>query len=752
MAAGVAPRVGPAGPLRREAQRLDPQLGFPSGRSRPFAALRREHLHPARYALAFSENLFGAALFGFPLFAAGASPIAVYNVLFLLGMFLSALAGVAAGPGSHGRPGRLAAGRSGLRVRSVADSQIPHIQHQWGAFLPLLLLFFLRSLRTGAPRDRVLFGVCLAWNALCNVHYAIFSLVLLVVSGLWAWLSGGAAERRRLLALLPAAVVAGAVVSVFFLPYLRSSELYGFERSTAEAETYSGRLSDFLSAGSRNRLYGPITQRFFKPEGDFFPGIVPFLLALAAFGRRCRAEEGAPAPPEPPLGSHHAGASRSPAIALDALLLLLAVLWVAASLRPGLRIGPLRLGDPGRLLVLATVGLFLRLVFAFPRFSRYRNLGDFIARSRLEPLAILAAGITGAGVVIALGLHTPFYRFLFDSFGPVFRGIRAPSRGIALFHLGLGLLAAEGLSRVARRASRAAARSLLFALVLVVVGVEYRAWPIEVHPVEAEPAAVYGWLARTPIPQAVMEWPLGFLLDYEYELRSTAHWKPIVNGASGFAPPLYTALSTELQRRPIPDAVWDRVRDVGASVLVFHPHDAPGSVLLATLVAVRRGLEDRRIEILDSFPHGPDADYVFTVSSSPPFDAEVSPERRRKVAESFDHLILRPGADTSPPLVLLDFPPARYQVAPGDIAYGWAADDSGIASGRVSTETGEEVPATFGSGRPEVGKLLWGFANAREPGFHFAIPKLAPGDHELIVRVEAVDGGKTELRRSIRVR
>ncbi|HEY3123854.1 MAG TPA: hypothetical protein VGK70_07290, partial [Thermoanaerobaculia bacterium] len=41
--------------------------------------------HPARYALAFSENLFGAAVFGFPLFASGASTLFVYNFLFLLG-------------------------------------------------------------------------------------------------------------------------------------------------------------------------------------------------------------------------------------------------------------------------------------------------------------------------------------------------------------------------------------------------------------------------------------------------------------------------------------------------------------------------------------------------------------------------------------------------------------------------------------------------------------------------------------------
>jgi len=48
--------------------------------------------YPARYALAFSENLYGASLFGFPLYAMGLSTLTVYNALFLLGMFLSALA------------------------------------------------------------------------------------------------------------------------------------------------------------------------------------------------------------------------------------------------------------------------------------------------------------------------------------------------------------------------------------------------------------------------------------------------------------------------------------------------------------------------------------------------------------------------------------------------------------------------------------------------------------------------------------
>src|SRR5262249_49525615 len=57
----------------------------------PFHLFDANTFYPSRFSLAFSENLLGASVFGFPLYAAGASTLTAYNVLFLLGMFLSAL-------------------------------------------------------------------------------------------------------------------------------------------------------------------------------------------------------------------------------------------------------------------------------------------------------------------------------------------------------------------------------------------------------------------------------------------------------------------------------------------------------------------------------------------------------------------------------------------------------------------------------------------------------------------------------------
>jgi len=624
-------------------------------------------------------------------------------------------------------------------------SQLPHVQFQWGAFLPLLLLFLLRYLEAGRRRDLALFAVCLGWNALANVHYAIFSGFLVGTALLWRFLSReDAGSRRRVLRVLLAAAAVGAIVAPFFLPYVLASRLYGFERGTHEAEWFSGRVTEFLSAGARNRLYGAVTQRWSHPEGDFFPGIVPVALAVLAVRRSRRTA--------PDGGVRRVEARRRAwARALDLTALLLLGIAIAAALRPGLSVGPLRFGDPSRLVVFATAAAFLRLVLAFPARSRYRDLGDFLRRGPIDLRASLLVAIAIVGLLVALGLHTPYYRFLFESLGSVFRSIRAPARGIVLFDLALAVLAAWGLSLAAGGAVGLRRRAMI-AGALVVTGVEYRAFPLDLHEVPADPPAVDRWLARPGVPAGVMEWPLGLQYDYEYEFRSTAHWRPIVNGASGFTPPDYFRLSEDLNKLAIPDSVWDHAAEVRASVLVFHPHDAPPGVLFAYADAVKRGLRSHRIELLRDLPHGVDRDFVFRVASAPAFDAGVTSEELRQAQADFHSLTLRPGFDNSPPIVALDFPSAGFAAAPGEIGHGWAADDSGIARVRIETEIGASDDATIGDDRADVARYFPGYPDAAKLGYHFRIPNLPPGDHTLTVTAVARDGGEATLRRVIHVR
>ena len=238
-------------------------------------------LHPARYALAFSENLYGGAIFGFPLLALGVPILVNYNLVFLFALAFSgwsawllaryvtgdALASLAAGIVYAFVPWRF--------------SQLPHINMQLGGFLCLLFLFLLRYLDHGRRRDLALFAACFAGNLLSTFHFGLFSGFLIAVVLLFEAFAGPEA-RRRIPAVITAAGAATILCLPFLIPYAIAARLYGMQRVYREMWEFSARPSDLLSAGYRNRLYGELTQRWTRAEGDLFPGALALLLAAGA--------------------------------------------------------------------------------------------------------------------------------------------------------------------------------------------------------------------------------------------------------------------------------------------------------------------------------------------------------------------------------------------------------------------------------------------------------------------------------------
>jgi len=112
-----------------------------------------------------------------------------------------------------------------------------------------------------------------------------------------------------------------------------------------------------------------------------------------------------------------------------------------------------------------------------------------------------------------------------------------------------------------------------------------------------------------------------------------------------------------------------------------------------------------------------------------------------------------PVADNAkPPFGFLDTPKEGATVAPGSWAFGWALDDSGISQITVSSEGGATSPVTLGQPFPGVAQSYPTLPGSDKAGFGFAIPKLEPGIHTLTITVTAKDGGKTDIRRQIRLR
>jgi hypothetical protein len=690
---------------------------------------------PSRYALAFSENLLGAAFFGFPLYALGLSTLTVYNVIFLLGVFLSGLAAWALAREVTGDP--VASGVAGL-VYAFCPwriAQIPHIQFQWGAFLALSLLFLLRYLDAGRRRDAILFGVCFAWNALCNVHYALFSGFLIAATLLYqALVTPWSAFRSRIPGIAAALFLAALAVVPVLLPYGLASRLYGMQRGLEEIHVFSGVWTDFLTAGGQNKLYAPLTQKWAKPEGELFPGLVPLFLAGLALWRR---RSTTPSFARPPASARRRRLARI----LDLVLLAAAALWIA-SIAGVHELGPLKLHEPSRIAVLATVVLAARLAAAFPVRSRFANLGDFLLKLPFGARAGLFVMIVILGVVVALGTHTPFYRFLVESFGPIFRVIRAPSRGIVLFDIGLGVLAAWGLAELMRSCRRVARIALAGAAALL-IGIEYRAFPVDVARIDPTPAPAYRWLASASFPGGLVEWPLGTWYDQEHEFRSTAHWKRILNGASGFSPRSYEELATALEKQPISDEIWGMLEERKATLVLFHPGELEGERATSYGEAVRAGVDQGKMELLRAFPHGDSPDFLFRLSwapslrITPPAPEELT--RDRALLES----ILRP------PFGYIDLPAETEEVGSGASVVGWALDDSGVAGVTVAVDAGPAAPALYGLPHPGPPKGYPQYPNVQNAGFAFALPAFPSGPHTLTVTILAKDGGKAVMKRNV---
>ena len=713
----------------------------------PLDLFQLNFFHPARDVLAFSENLYGVSLFGFPLLAAGASAVLNYNVLLLLGMWSSAIAAWALARRITGDP--LASAAAGVIYAFVPwrMEQIPHLQHQWGAFLCLLLLFLVTYLEEGRRRDLVLYAVAFAWNALANVHYALFSGLLVALTLVWAWLVAIPGGARRLRNAALATLAGGLVFLPFAAGYRAAEKLYGFRRYIGEIAYYSGWWTDFLSAGARNFFWGPITQRWRVPERDLFPGALALLLAGAAIVLLWRARR-----PSAGVSAAASAPKRRRALvrAADAVTVVLRGVCLVALLHRGLTIGPIRLGDPSRIFVIAAVVVFARLAAVFPG-SRYQDLGDFVRRGPLPPRAFLFLAIGILGILVALGVHTPFYRFLVQSFGFAFRAIRAPARGIVLAHIALAILAAWGLSLLWRRRS-APTRAVVMSGALAVLGFEYRAFPVELFPAPPAPASVYSWMRDAPFPGGAVEWPLGMFYDFEYILRQAEHGKPILNGYSGFFPRDYIALEVMLKQRPIPDEVWREMGKMDASLLVYHSHETHGPRVLAYADAIERGLASGGLDVVRQFPHGGGEDFVFVARGAPWRDAVVRGESRApgQVRVLFDRAVARMRTrvgQLEPPSGGIHLPAEGQVVSPGFYAFGWAIDDSGIAEVKVSTELGPVGSAELRRPWPGLDKVYPGYPGVDRGGYGFGIPNLPPGPHELVIVFVAQDGGRTETRR-----
>ncbi|MEN8183232.1 MAG: hypothetical protein ABFS46_11940, partial [Myxococcota bacterium] len=304
------------------------------------------------------------------------------------------------------------------------------------------------------------------------------------------------------------------------------------------------------------------------------------LVSIPYLGRRARGELPSALDPElpmrtlggtwaelsPTLGTAwgQSGSASDPSYAIPLLvvvLLVLVPLAVAAPVDPPSR---------GRTLRTLTVGLVACLLSGF--------------------VLSLGTGLEVGGEVRRMP------GWLFWDWVPGFSNLRAPQRWLILLGLAAPLLAGFSLAWLERRflpagAPRwlvAGATLALFAFVLLP-----RPLPVRAAFEDEESVRKVAEALRSLPPGPVVElpWPVDSLgtnlVDTRYQLASTLHWRPILNGSTAYPHPSTAFQRRIAQRLPDPVAVETLRRTAGLRWIVLHGEG--GEALLEWDEAVARG-------------------------------------------------------------------------------------------------------------------------------------------------------------------
>ncbi len=175
---------------------------------------------------------------------------------------------------------------------------------------------------------------------------------------------------------------------------------------------------------------------------------------------------------------------------------------------------------------------------------------------------------------LSLGTHGHVYPVLVQ-YLPALQGFRALARFAAIASCAWAVLVALGMQALLSRFDVPAVRRIAVALVIGVMIVEYANRPMALMAAEqVEPADVYRVVSRAEQPGAVLELPLPDLThlpgwDPQYQLWSLWHWRPLVNGYSGYHPRDY--IDTVLRMRTFPDeATINRLRAHEVRFIIVH--------------------------------------------------------------------------------------------------------------------------------------------------------------------------------------
>jgi hypothetical protein len=535
--------------------------------------------YPLPNTLAYSEHLFAQAIQIFPIYLVTKNPILCYNLLFLSTYVLSGL-------GAYLLVSELTGDRRAAFVAGLIFAFVPyripqasHLQVLSSQWMPFTLYGFARYLNTG--RRRALAGGALALllqGLSCGYYLVYFSPF---AAGYVVWelaRRGRLGDRRAWVDLTLAALGVGIALTPFLMAYARMQSSMQLNRGIGEVSLYSADVYAYLTSFPTERFWGPILHVAPRAEGELFMGAVPLLLGLTAAGLllvQSRRAGRATGEPRPVLSGVLGGISAA---------LLGLVIVTLFTRRVSIDIGglSLRVFDIGRALAWLAVAVMLWLLSSPRARVRLRACGTAEAFFLLSIVVAwwLSLGPTPLSLGRPLDVPAPYRLFYLL---PGVDGVRTPARFAMVVALMLAVTGGYVLARLPRgRVGTFVASALAAVFLIEAPASEFpvngrgvtrgHALPeARVYP-PADAPSLYHTVAGLVGPIVLLEIPLG---DLNWDVRAVyyaaTHWRPLINGYSGFFPPHYGTLSSALtdpDRHPA--EAWQAVVGSGATHVMVH--------------------------------------------------------------------------------------------------------------------------------------------------------------------------------------
>ncbi|MEA2489595.1 MAG: hypothetical protein QOH21_1387 [Acidobacteriota bacterium] len=705
---------------------------------------------PSLHPLAYSEHLVGIALLTLPFHLAGVSPITLYNIAMLLGFALSGYAAfVLARMFTNCFFPAFAAGIFFAFVSFKFD-HLAHLQIVVGSvWIAFILAALIAWWRRPDWKRAALFGAAFVMNGLTNIYFLLFATAAVGLSLVFLYFAGEKRELKAWLRIAAALLVSGLILFPFLQPYRVVSKAYQMKRPAEEVLAGSGDWGDWMRATTRSRWYGDvIPPDKHRHEHELFPGLFALTMLAAAIVLYRRERESIPARPTREV---RGWLLRTLDVSI-VILFLASILGTMAEPRFSIHLfGRILAAVRGSdvpmmaLLILILVRLSLRMPLALGG-AEGKTLRDVLAASRFPIGAWVAALWIAFGVLGSFGLRTFFFSFFFQRI-EAYQSMRSPGRWAVITYAGLAVWVALGATALV--VNRTGRKRLAAGVVLAVLAVIDLLPVIRWDQALAEPAPVYRWIAKERVGP-VLEWPVDNWLAFRYLLGSTLHRVPLMNGSSGFEPPVYRAMRIAWEEKRYGD-VLDLAERNGCRILVIHRHWWYESDPVKLVEVVKAGLATGRLQYLARFDHEMEGDYAFAVTRNFPQWQRL---RAPDVPNGAGHLpsqTLQRFLAHEPVYAGSTFgqleQPAMYQRVTGPLQIsGWAMSPFGIKTVSVLLHQGSYRYEAQRAQRPELTKQYsWYYEGL--PGFTLTLPKRPRGvPAETDVQIEVIDGsGKRTL-------